>query len=323
MLLRSEDQLVREILRRERPSEHIVHIDLGFWQSLLPLIRLSARTNVFTTVHTGLPRFTGVRGLRWKIKGKVISGFSNFHLLASNANARESLRPYITAAIFDQVEVAYSGFDPAEIERAVSHRSAIDPRAKWGLPDDRELIITVGQFIERKGCWILLDSLRQLKNEGHSFTFLWLSTTLPEPSVTNRIEQYGMTDSFRVMAGDEIGETRDDLFALMSCADIFVLASLQEGLPIALVEAMALGLPCIATDVNAMPEAIENGINGILVPSEDPTQLAEAIADLLHQPKKRQLLGAAAKRVAFEKFDEHITAERTLKLYDAVWKTSS
>ena len=141
--------------------------------------------------------------------------------------------------------------------------------------------------------------------------------------MAERINDHDLGESFRVLGGDEIGDTRDDLLSLMSVADIFVLASLQEGLPIALVEAMALGLPCIATKINAIPEAIEDDENGILIPPNDPARLSEAMADLLVDHEKRKRLGAAAKRSAYERFDERNTADRTLKLYEAVWKTST
>jgi len=320
----SEGRMVRKILGRDKLSEQIVHIDIGFWQSLMPLIRLCRETHVFNTVHTALPLLTGLRGLRWKIKGMTISRFPNFHLMASNADARESLRPYISKEKFEQVEVAYSGFDPNEIERARENQQAESKlREKWHLPGDVPVLITVGQFIERKGCWILLESLRLLKAQGDTFTFLWLSTTTPAHDVVERISKYNLGKSFRILAGGEIGETRDDLLSMMSLADIFVLASLQEGLPIALVEAMALGLPCIATNINAIPEAISNGENGVLIPPNDPTALAEAMADLLNDREKRTRYGGEAVRTAYERFDERTTAERTLKLYDAVWKTST
>jgi len=321
---RSEGRMVRKILGRENLPETIVHIDLGFWQSLLSLVKLSRRTQVFTTVHTGLPALRGWRKLRWKIKGRIISRSTDFHLMASNADARESLRPYITAQKFDTVDVAYSGFDPSEIEAVLSKpRDERKLRDNWQLPTDVPVLITVGQFIERKGCWILLEALKRLQAEGHVFIFLWLATTLPPPDVLERISQYDLGEMFRVLGGDEIGDTRDDLLSLMSVADIFVLASLQEGLPIALVEAMALGLPCIATRVNAIPEAITDDENGILVPPNDPTRLERSIEDLLRDIEKRKRLGTAARLTAYKRFDERITADRTLKLYDAVWNSIS
>ena len=80
---------------------------------------------------------------------------------------------------------------------------------------------------------------------------------------------------------------------------------------------------CIATNINAIPEAIEDDENGILIPPNDAARLSEAMADLLTHPEKRKRFGAAAKHTAYERFDERNTAERTLKLYEAVWKTST
>ncbi len=320
--LKSEYRLASHLLKDKEIANKILHIDLGFWQSFLPLFRLSRKTNVFMTVHTGLSSFTGLRGLRWKIKGSILSKARRFHLMASNKEAKLSLKPYLSRSKFDQIEIAYSGFDTVEIQRALHEGSNMGRiRDKYRLPVDRPILSTVGQFIERKGCWILLETLRQMKDEGKKFTFLWLSTALPDIEVLERIGGFGLGDSFRVLGPDEIGETRDELLTLLSIADMFVLASLQEGLPIALVEAMALGLPCVATDVNAIPEAIEDGLNGRLIHPGDPIELKNMITQLLNDPEQREQLGTAAKRTAHEQFDERITAAHTVKLYNSVWKT--
>ncbi len=322
-ILRSENQLVGQILSRDKLNDTIVHIDLGFWQSALALFKLCRKTNVFVTVHTGLPFYTGWRLWRWKIKGRILSCYSRFHLLASNNDAKESLKPYISNKKFKQIEVTYSGIDPDEITRVKEILPAnSEIRQKYGLPENKQILMTVGQFVERKGCWISLESLRQLKIAEGEFVFAWLSTSMPDAETLNRIESYGLGDSFRVMCAEEIGETRHDLLTLLSIADIFVLASLVEGLPIALIEAMALGLPCIASSVNAIPEAIENEQNGLLVPSCDSLRLRTAISSLMYDPHKREMLGAAAKKTAFDKFNAKLTAERTVKLYNDVWKTS-
>jgi glycosyltransferase involved in cell wall biosynthesis len=319
---RRERQLTQQLLKRRGIADSIVHIDLGFWQSFLPLYRLSRVTDVFMTVHTGLPYFTGLRGLRWKIKGELISRQRRFHLLASNQEARDSLRPYISKKKFRQVEVIYSGFDPDEMSRVAGRKNEgtgthIEPDTSDGKP----LLITVGQFIERKGCWILLQALRLLKESGKELSFVWLSTSIPETGIMRQVESYGLFDSFRIVEAEDVGNSRDDLLAYVSLADMFVLASLQEGLPIALVEAMALGLPCIATDVNAIPEAIVDGQTGILIPPSDPEKLAAAISLLIDEPEEMKRLGAAAKKIAYGKFNEREISSRMLELYDVVWKS--
>ncbi len=322
-ILRSESRLVRDILTRPNLANTIVHIDLGFWQSFTSLVRLCMKTNMFMTVHTGLPHYKGWRKWRWKVKGKIISRFSSFHLLASNQEAKDSLKPYIGSEKFDQVEVTYSGIDPVEIKEVTKILPAkTETLKRYGLPDKMPMLMTVGQFIERKGCWVLLDSLKQLKDDGREFTFVWLSTTLPNVETLKKIDDYGLGSSFRILDSEAIGQTREDMLTLLSSADIFVLASLQEGLPIALVEAMALGLPCIATNVNAIPEAIIDGQTGILIQPNDPIQLRKAILSLLDNPQQRDWLSSAAKVTSFEKFNAQTTAERTLKLYDAVWQTN-
>lgn len=321
-ILRSENRLVRDILARNNLAETIVHIDLGFWQSFISLVRLCMKTNVFMTVHTGLPNYTGWRKWRWMIKGKILSRFSSFHLLASNQEAKDSLKQYIELDKFRQVEVTYSGIDPDEITNVKKNLPAkTEILKRYRLAENTPIIMTVGQFIERKGCWVLLESLKQLNGAGIDFLFVWLSTTFPGAETLKRIETYGLGDSFRLMDAEEIGQTRDDLLTLLSAADIFILASFQEGLPIALIEAMALELPCIATNVNAIPEALINGKTGILVQPNDSIQLLNEIASLLNSPQQREILGAEAKKIAFEKFNSKITAERTMKLYDEVWQT--
>jgi glycosyltransferase involved in cell wall biosynthesis len=101
-----------------------------------------------------------------------------------------------------------------------------------------------------------------------------------------------------------------------------VLPSLQEGLPIALVEAMALARPCIASGVNAIPEAITDESNGLLVTPGDPVALREAIERLLSDSEARACLGEAARVTAYEKFDESRIAGRMLELYEEAWQTS-
>lgn len=323
---RSENRLVSQVLKgcgRNARADCIVHIDLGFWISFVALTRLCRKTNVFVTQHTALIDPGGIRGLLWRAKGKLISRFPNFVVLATNNAARKSLKPFLSKRKFDAIPVTYSGIEPTEFDRLADEAIAkADICNRYSLPLDRPLVMAVGQFVERKGCWIVLEALRKLRDAGEELQFVWLGTSRPADDVIERIESYGLADAFRLMDGDEIGPTRHDLLSLLSAADIFVLASLMEGLPIALTEAMALGLPCIATNVGAIPEAIDHEATGVLIPPGDAPGLADAIVGLLHDREQRSRVSQAAKAVAFEKFNQKITAERTMRIYDNLWKTS-
>lgn len=291
----------------------IVHIDLGFWQSYRALARLCRRADVFVTQHTALVDPGGVRGLAWRWNGKSISRFRTFHPLASNRSAAESLRPFLSPEKYDEMTVTYSGFEPDEFADLEVSKAAICER--YSLPQNMPLIMAVGQFIERKGCWVLLESLKKLRKDGEEFQFVWLGTSPLGTDDVGRVDAYGLGASFRFMSAEEIGPTRRDLLSLLGCADIFVLPSFREGLPIALVEAMALGLPCIASNVGAIPEAIVDDASGLLVEAGDADALAAAIKTLIHDDETRRMFSTAAKAIAYEKFDQQATARETLKIY--------
>jgi glycosyltransferase involved in cell wall biosynthesis len=241
-----------------------------------------------------------------------------FHLMASNEDAKRGIRPYVAADKFDAIDVAYSGFDSGEIGAVTGDVDAT--RAKFSIDADTSLIVTTGQFIERKGCWTVLEALIKLKSAGIKFTFLWLGTST-STALSDRINGYALGSSFRLLTPDETGPSRHDLLKLVAAADIFVLASSQEGLPISLVEAMALGRACIATPVGAIPEALEQERNGILVPPNDPETLATAIRALLSDPAKMERLGRAAAATARAKFEASQSAAKVIKLYDSLWQT--
>lgn len=320
-VMASENRMASEIIRLANGKETIVHIDFGFWQSLVPLYRLNRRLPVFVTQHTGLTRQNAVRDALWRIKGRILAGFGNLTYLVSNNEAKTSLGRYFGEARQSEIVVTYTGVDPDEIERVAANlASSGDVRSKYGVGHG-PLIVTVGQFIERKGCWVVAEALRMMLGEGAEFTFLWLSTSALTPDDMERVAAFGLGDRFRVLSSDDIGGARSELLSLVLASEIFVLASLQEGLPIALVEAMALGRACISTRVNAIPEAIGDGVSGLLIEPGDAAALAEALTRLIDDPERQAILGTAARDTALSRFNEKVTAAATLKLYDSVWKT--
>jgi glycosyltransferase involved in cell wall biosynthesis len=105
---------------------------------------------------------------------------------------------------------------------------------------------------------------------------------------------------------------------LLAAADLFVLPSLWEGMPNALLEAMAAGLPCVATAVGAVPEVAAAGEEALLVPPGDAAPLLRAILELADDPARRRALGARARRRVEERFRIEATVARTEELYDGL-----
>ncbi len=108
-----------------------------------------------------------------------------------------------------------------------------------------------------------------------------------------------------------------EMYALM---DIFVLPSHREGFPRSLMEASAMGVPCIATDIRGCREAVMADRNGYLVPMKDVTALAQAIISLLNDPEKRRRLGEGGRQVAEECFDEQIVFAKVKEEYARLLK---
>jgi glycosyltransferase involved in cell wall biosynthesis len=114
---------------------------------------------------------------------------------------------------------------------------------------------------------------------------------------------------------------RSDVSAWLQSRDVFVSASSLEGLPVSILEAMAAGLPVVATEVGDVPRIVQPEM-GSLVPAHQPDQLANAICTLLDDPQRQRNFGAAAQAFVAKKFDLATWFERIMALYGTVMKPS-
>ena len=108
---------------------------------------------------------------------------------------------------------------------------------------------------------------------------------------------------------------RADVERIVKASDLFVLPSYREGLPRSLVEAMACGLPAIASDIPACRELVDVGQTGVLVPARDPAALATAIRALAADPAARERMGAAARTRAEQQHDERVVVAKQIETY--------
>jgi glycosyltransferase involved in cell wall biosynthesis len=304
-------------LARQNLKDSIVHIDVAPWSSFTLLIYLVFKTQVFLTFHTPLPKISNWRKILWKLKFGILTGFENFHLVASNKKVKESLEPYILPKTFSDIMVAYSSINLAEIDKNLEFKPSRKEIAdRYELPTEKFWLCNVGQFIERKGCWVLLDTLKNLAKTRRDVFFYWLGTAPLSQEILGRIKSYDLEEHFRFFSADEIGSQRADLLNFLSAADLFVMPSLEEGLPVALIEAMALGKCCVASDTDAIPEAIEHLKTGFLIPPNDSKMLENAIEKLLDENSLRRELGDNARIKVVEKFDDKKLGKIMLELYE-------
>jgi len=313
--LRGEIRFTRFILNNTL-SDDILHVELAPWQSALALIVLSANRRVFVTIHNRMPNAGVVRRATWKLKFWILNLFSNLEIVTANKDARDSLKDFLPKALFKKIEVLRAGVDLENIGNfninAPLHRREMRPRL--GLADATHLVVTVGQFIPRKGPQVLMEAATRIYQSHPEAKFLWLTDRINKESA-DFLNRETELKNFKVVTMGEIGGTPNDVFRFLAAADIFVLPSLVEGLPISLLEAMAMGLPCISTNINAVPEAIEDGRTGVLVKAGDADELACAIQRLLDNPEYANKLGTEGRESLNREFDEKVIAQSAARLY--------
>lgn len=306
-------------------KDTILHIELGPWQTGFWLLYfLTFFTDVIVSLHISLPKVSGLRKLEWIFKFWALSKRKRFHLIAANVDMRESLKMYVPEKFMETVEVAFTSVDVEEIENALAEpHNRNEICKKYKIPADKFLITNLAQVIMRKGPLVMLDAAKELVPKYPNLFWVWIGFGDLRDEFQKRIEVSGLQNHFRLIEPTEFGGNRLDLMALLRCADMFVLPSYGEGLPIALLEAMALGKPSIATNVNGIPEAIIDGETGILVAAGNGHALAEAIEKLYKDESLQKKYAEAGRAHVLKTFDERLAAETTLKYYDACYSKTS
>lgn len=167
-------------------------------------------------------------------------------------------------------------------------------------------VVCVARLEPVKGHSVLLDAFARLSNEGRSVELLLVGDGSRRRLIERHIRKLGLEQRVRCVGNVQ----HEHLPTLLESADVFALASQAEGLPVALMEAMASGLPCVATRVNGVPEILLHLETGLLVPSSDPEALAAALQELIEKPSLRQSLGEGARRHVVEHYNVAQNATR-------------
>jgi len=142
-----------------------------------------------------------------------------------------------------------------------------------------------------KGLPILLDALAELKRDRHELDLVVAGDGPDRQALVQRACDLGLASQVRFLGYQSPAQVRE----LLGQTDIFVMASFAEGVPVVLMEAMACSIPVVATRIAGIPELVEDGVSGFLVPPADAHSLAERITALLSDPALRQRFGKAGR----------------------------
>jgi len=184
-------------------------------------------------------------------------------------------------------------------------------RRELGIPDDARVVGSVGRLVQEKDYPLLVRAMAPLL--GERVRLVLVGEGIVRAEIEAAIEQAVPEASrrFVTLAGE-----RRDVPQVLSALDLFVLSSRAEGLPLAIPEAMASGLPVVATAVGGIPGIVPEE-TGALVTHGDPAALGAAIQRVLDDPPARAAMGEAARRYAHQRFGEAAMLDRYLGLYGA------
>lgn len=183
---------------------------------------------------------------------------------------------------------------------------------KLNIAADAVVIGTVANIHKQKGIDMFLEAAKIVNAQYPETHFLIVGDGVLKEKMQTYAKQLSIEKKVS-FAG-----YREDATLLMNGIDIFVLASLWEGFPITILEAMRAGKPCVVTDVGGNKEAVADGETGFVVPSKRPDLIADRINNLLASSEKRDKFGKAGKNVFESKFTVQAMVEKTEKIYDEI-----
>jgi glycosyltransferase involved in cell wall biosynthesis len=328
-------------LEAEFRAAGIAVFDLGARGTLSPLLlpRLASllRRGRYQIVHTHLLKadaYGAVAGIMAGTPLRIASKHNDervlrrpavaaMHGLLSRLNHRVvALSDYVARYVAEvgrvdggRITRIYYGLTPAS---AATAEEALRVRADLGIPSDAPLAVTVGRLTEQKGLIHLLRAMAALRRSVPEARLLIVGDAQDgreeyKLALLSARAELGLEETV-IFAG-----VRGDVPAVMRAADVFVMASLWEGFGLVFLEAMAAARPVVATNVSAVPEVVEDGITGLLVPPRDPDALSEAMKALLLDRTMAYRMGQAGLIRLGKQFTEERMIEATEDLYARLW----
>lgn len=213
----------------------------------------------------------------------------------------------------------YYGIDPMPFEQAAAaahaDREARDAlRAELGFGPRDIILICVARFAPQKAHDVLLRAYQAARAEVPELRLLLVGD---DPFGDGRTRAEALAQELGV-EGCVFAGIRRDVPRLVAASDIFCMTSLWEGLGLVFLEAMAAGLPVVASEVSAVPEVVVGGETGLLAPPGDAESFARRFADLARDPAARERMGRAGRARVREVFDLDRMVDQTLAVYEAL-----
>jgi glycosyltransferase involved in cell wall biosynthesis len=236
----------------------------------------------------------------YRLTSRLVSGF-----IAVSDEVKKNMVE-ILGPIQDRIVVICNGVD---VERYGQPVDKVSMRSQLGLEATARLIAVVATFREPKGHRYMVEAMAALVPQHPDVHALFVGDGDLREELQTRVERLGLGEHIHFLGN------RSDVPELLATSDLFVLPSLWEGLPMALIEAMAAGTPVVATAVSGTVQVMIPGETGLVVPPGNSQMLAKAILELLSDPARAQAMGIAAKQRVQAEFSAQKQADEHLTLY--------
>jgi glycosyltransferase involved in cell wall biosynthesis len=220
---------------------------------------------------------------------------------------RSQLMTVADESRWEDIYVVRCGLDPDafSLDDLAEQRRAPSP--------DGQHIVCVGRLIHVKGQALLIEAVAELRNRGLNVRATLVGAGPKRADLEQLARQLGIDD--RVVFSGAVGQ--DQIQSVYRSADVFCLPSLAEGLPVVFMEAMALGIPVVASRITGVPELVENDRTGLLVTPARLDLLADALERLLRDPTLRERLASEGRKKVLAEFDVNSSAARLREIFAA------
>lgn len=251
-------------------------------------------------LHIAMERFAGL--------------FTGFTFTCSDEDRRTAIDEHIIRP--DRVKTILNGID---LKRFAPSRfndaNRASAREELGVPLDAPLVAISGRLVREKGYFEFFEAAAIVLDEIPAARFLVLGDALTDEHDDSKTALRGHVQRLQIEHAVTFAGMRDDMPVMLFAADIFLLPSYREGMPYSILEAMAMGLPVIATDIRGSREEIVDGETGYLVPTRDARALGDRTLDLLNDDGLRRRMGEAGRQRVETTFEESITVDRQWEEY--------
>ena len=308
---------LRAIIQAERPDviqTVLFHSDLvGRLAAIGSLAKVISRL-----VNTDYDKWRfhdpNIRAIRFRL-ARLIDGWTARHLthhIYANSHAVKTAAMRDLNIPAEKITVIKEGRDPIRLGQPGALRRKL-ARIQLGLDEDQEVLINVGRQDYQKGQRYLLEAMAMLAPTRPRLVLLIAGRSGDVSEELERLrDRLGLKERVRFLGH------REDVPEILAAADLFIFPSFYEGHPGAVIEAMALGLPIVASDIDPVRETVEEGRNALLVKPASPPELASAIERLLEDRLTAQTFGRRGREIFDERFTLEQSMTRVLALYRQV-----